>query len=183
MHGLKLIVRSKPLKYDWIAVGDDDLFWQTNRLQRALSSYDCTRPILFRMPAYQTVRFELGYLVNGKAVTEDVPSGATAAGLILSKGLIEYMGAYLSWDKASIRQYCKKGHQGDDTTINYLGAFLGVRPTSLPGLTYEHPSLTKPYPEQITYHGRLRTGGNASIFAAFMSEYYTNSDAVCRVGQ
>lgn len=185
IHGLKLILKNEPQEYDWIALGDDDLFWQTNRLALSLSKYEPMNPVIFRMPQGQAVEFKVGYSPNGQPITKKVSSGATAACLVLSRGFIDLLRQTLSFDNLSIRNYCVEGHGGDDTTINYLGALLGVYPEPLEGLTYDHPRLTPPAPNQISYHGRLNPRYtdpkfSLNVFEEFLPSYYNDSDEVCR---
>lgn len=183
LHGMKLILMSEEIDYDWIAVGDDDTFWQTNRLAASLSRFDAANPAIFRMPLGQDVDFTVGYSTMGGKVSKRVPCGSTAAGLVLSRGFMELMKRSLSFSNAAIRNFCVEGNGGDDTTLNYLGVFLGVLPQPLAGLTYDHPRLTPPTPEQITFHGRLNprySQFSLGDFTEFLPAYYNETDEICR---
>ena len=184
IHGLKLILKS-PDKYDWIAIGDDDLFWQTNRLASSLSSFDANNPVLFRSPKGQNVKFKTGYSPNGDPIKQEIMSGSTAAGIVLSRGFVDLLTDTLSFDNNSIRNFCVEGNGGDDTTINYFGALLGVHPEPHIGLTYDHPKESLPSPQQISFHGRLNPRYtdprfSISVFEEFLPVYYDETDEVCK---
>ena len=183
LHGLKLIVHDEPQTFDWIAIGDDDLFWQPNRLAKALSNEDHSFPLMFRTSKPSTVSFETQYHAN-QSISHEFLAGSTAAGLVLNRGLIQLMRSSLSWEDIAIQHYCEMGHHGDDTTVNYLSIFLGVEPIPMEGLTYEHPQEVSPYGEQITWHARL--GGDyqneypLDAFDKYSPSYFGSSDEICR---
>jgi hypothetical protein len=138
---------------------------------------------MFRTAKPSTVSFETQYHAN-QSISHEFLAGSTAAGLVLSKGLIELMRQSLSWEDTAIRHYCDKGHHGDDTTINYLSVFLGVESSPMEGLTYEHPQKVAPYGEQITWHARLRVEYqdtySLDAFDKYAPSYFGSSDEICR---
>ncbi len=168
LHGLKLMVYPKRTKFDWIAVGDDDTFWQTHRLASTLARFNPEDAFLFITPLSERVNLPLGFDKQGKPFNKEFQVGSSSAGLVISAGLLKVWKDTMSFENNAIRHICKVAY-GDDTAINYIAKLSHVDPTPLEGITYVLPVAPE---QQLSFHAQWRLDHIDDVMERHVPKFY-----------